>query len=145
MKLRVSGYELELDDDWVLTDDLVPIVAHDSHGAELIISVVVIEGQGSEVARDAVRARVLENAFVSARGAAAHPELAVVVPLSRSDQKNGIELWVLIARTHDEATLFAQAIWVQAGAVGVLTLESPNTEAALARFDRMRDSIRPLS
>lgn len=139
MKIRISGFELELDDDWVLADDLVPIVAHDSQGAELVVSVVIIDGDE----QDAVRARVLERSFAAAKEAAAHPELAIAAPLAIADQ-SGLEGWILLARTLDETTLFAQAIWAGTRGVGVLTLEAPNSDAALARFDRIRSSIRPL-
>ena len=139
---RLSELEFEFGDDWVV-EDVAPgrLVAHDPHGAEVIVSTSLLVGAGAAEERQFARAKLIANALQAAAHANAHPELEVTIPIA-AEERPGFTLHWGVTLTRDRTTLFAQVICAARDSVVILTFEAPNAASALKRFAGLRDSIR---
>jgi len=93
----------------------------------------------------AAQQKLFENAEQSVKKAAAHAPLRVTRPFQKDARASNVECWSLQAQTHEEDTLFYQAVCRDSRGVLLVTLEAPNTSHSQNVFEQFIRSVQIIS
>lgn len=132
-------------DGWTEFRDGSRYVLHGPNHEELIVSASLVQGIGSTNNLAAVQQQLFENAELSVKKAAIHPDLKITQAFQKEAQALNVECWNLLAHTCEGDTLFYQAVFRDARGILIATLEAPNTAHSISAFERFVKSVNVIS